>query len=69
LKIDLTLYWSIAGSAALLAFVVGETYALWTGGQTLSVFLRMLSAKFPPFVFMAGALAGHLWWTGKLLGK
>ena len=69
MKIDLPLYWAVLGSAVVIAFAVGETYALMTGGMTLSVFLRTLSAKFPPFLFACGALAGHLWWTGKLLGK
>lgn len=63
------IYWIVYLVVFLgIGFVVGETIALATGGITLSRFVWMVSAAFPPFGFFMGFIAGflacHFWWGG-----
>lgn len=50
------------------SFGAAEAYALWKGKPTLSRYIWNLSAAFPPFPWIAGALTGflvsHFWWGG-----
>jgi len=61
--------WTLWLCGSLAAFTVFETYALRTGNETLSAFVRKISAEWPPIVFLLGMIVGglavHFWWTSK----
>jgi len=65
----MNIYWTVWLFILIPAtFAIGETYALMTGRTTLSRYIWTLSAKWPPFGWLAGVLTGflacHLWWGG-----
>jgi hypothetical protein len=64
----MTLYWTIFIVLIALGFIGGESYALYTGKQTLSRYVWTLSKAWPPLPWvvglMTGAIATHFWWGG-----
>lgn len=64
---NMNIVWTAWVTVSLAVFAGFETYALRTGGETLSQFVRNVSASWPllPVVFgiVVGGLAVHFWWT------
>ena len=62
--------WIILWTAWLLFFVasfaVFETWAMSTGGTSLSLFTWQISQAWPPLIWLLGVVAGglavHFWW-------
>ena len=54
----------IALAVIALAVMVFEAVALFNGqpGDTISEITWRLSSKYPPLIFLAGFIAGHLFW-------
>ena len=44
-----------------IASFIYEVYQLATGGPTITEQLRWLGRAWPPLLFLAGLLSGHLW--------
>lgn len=61
-------YWIWSGWLLALVgtFAVLEGWALKNGGVTLSSFTDIVSEKWPPIIWVCGAMAGglavHFWW-------
>lgn len=60
------LIWTAFLLAFIVAFAVIETWAIMTGGTTLSRYTYEVTAAFPLLIFILGGVAGglavHFWW-------
>jgi hypothetical protein len=60
------IFWTALNLGWLAGFAIGEGYALYTGGLTLSSYVWRLSEAWGPFQFflgmVAGGLAVHFFW-------
>ena len=67
----MNLYWTVFIVGLLLAFAVGETYALMSGRTTLSRYVWNGTKAWPPLPFIVGLVvcfvASHFWWGGALI--
>lgn len=65
--------WVVWALLFIGSFAGLETWALMTGGTTLSRFVWDLSAAFPPFGYFMGFATGflvcHFWWGGSVSFK
>ena len=60
------IFWTALNACWLVGFIVGEGYALYTGGLTLSSYVWRLSQDWGPFQFVLGLIVGglavHFFW-------
>lgn len=63
---NMSIAWTIWFLVSLAVFAALESYALSTGRETLSEFVRYLSVEWGPFPWICGivigGLAAHFWW-------
>ena len=63
-----SLKWVVWLCALVLSFAIMEGLSLHDNTSTLSHFVWVLTADFPPILYIAGFLAGflccHFWWMG-----
>jgi hypothetical protein len=64
---NMNVVWPTWFLASMAAFAVLEAYALQTGRETLTSFVRTLSADLGVFQFLSGLVVGglavHFWWA------
>ena len=64
----MTIYWTVFFILAIVGFIGGEGYALYTGKTTLSRYVWTLSKDWPPLPLVVGVNTGfvfcHFWWGG-----
>jgi hypothetical protein len=62
----MSLFWTLFVVAIFVVWAGTEAFAMNTGRQTFSAYVRAITVKFPLLPFLVGALVGglgvHFWW-------
>ncbi len=60
------LIWTVFLLSFVVLFAIFETWALMTGGTTLSRYTYEVTKAWPPLIFLLGIVVGglavHFWW-------
>ena len=69
MTINMNYVWTAWFVVWMMLFAGFESFAIMTGRETLSVYVRNVSAAWGPLPFLMGLVVGglavHFWWTGQ----